>query len=188
MKINTFAVAALLFLPLSSFAAGSAWQYAAIEANESYVVDYKSDHNQAASGPVGFGLAREGDELIASVYYTEAGALRSYGYGCHSHGDHAHCHQESKGEHGNYARLTNKYKAEEMIKAIEAAMEMFVRKVALESAIKSMKIWEAEDIRFSINYDKNGPKQEFMACHYHSGTEMDCHRKGSAGPGEPDKK
>jgi hypothetical protein len=188
MKMNAFAVAALVFLPLSTFAAGSDWQHTTVEATESYAVDYKSDYNKTASEPVGFGLVREGDELIASVYYTEAGVLRSYSYGCHPHGDHAHCHQEGKGEHGTYSRISNKYSASEMAKSIEAALDIFVRKVAPESAIKSMKIWEAEDIRFSISYDKNGPKQEFMTCHYHGGSTMDCHRKGNAGPGEPDQK
>ncbi len=92
------------------------------------------------------------------------------------------------GAHGTYSRLSSRYSAAEMAKAIEASLDIFVRKVAPESAIRSMKIWEADEIRFSINYENNGSKQEFMTCHYHGGSTMDCHRKGNAGPGEPDKK
>jgi|GEM_PF-3041729 len=185
--MKALALVALLVYPASSFA-GSSWQYVTSEATESYSIDYKTDRGQNAPEPAGFSLVREGEETVAKVYYLDASALNSYSYGCHLHGDHAHCHQEGKAEHGSYARLSSKYNAAEMAKAIEASLDIFVRKVAPESAIQSMKIWEAEEmIRFSIAYEKSGPKQEFLACHYHSGTEMDCHRKGNAGPGEPDK-
>jgi hypothetical protein len=187
MKINALAFAALVTLPLNALAS-SAWQPVTIESAESYAVDFKTEFEKTAAEPVGFNIVREGEELVSTVFFTDGAALRSYSYGCHLHGDHAHCHQEGKAEHGNYSRLTSKYNAAEMAKSIEAALDIFVRKVAPEAAIESMKIWEAEEmIRFSISYKKNGPKKEFMACHYHAGTEMDCHRKGNAGPGEPKK-
>jgi hypothetical protein len=188
MKLNAFALMAMIALPFSAFA-GSNWQLAMTEATEQYAIDYKTDFNKTSSEPVSFVIKRAGEELVTTVYFTEAESLRSYTYGCHPHGDHADCEPEGKGEHGAYARLTSKYNSEEMTKAAGDALALFGRRVAPESSVQSLKIWESEElIRLTINYEKDGLKQDFMDCHYHGGRTMDCHRKGTAGPGEPDKK
>ncbi len=186
MKYVLFAM--MILAPTSGFAA-SVWETSMEEATKAYRLDYKADYGREAAEPVGFALQSGDDETITKVYFVDSGALRSFTYGCHQHGNHFDCHREDRGEHGGYVRPSSKYNVAEMSKAVEASLDIFIRKVAPESAIKSMKIWEAEDlIRFSIDYDKAGPRQEFLACHYHSGSEMDCHRKGNAGPSEPERK
>lgn len=186
MKLFIFAL--LTIAPASTFAA-SVWETSTEVATEAYRLDFKAERGQEASAPVGFSLLRGDEETITQVYFLDSGILRSFTYGCHLHDSQFDCHREDRGEHGTFVRPTSKYDAAEMAKAIEASLDIFVRKVAPESAIKSIKIWEAEEmIRFSIAYEKSGSKQEFLACHYHTGTEMDCHRKGNSGPGEPNKK
>jgi len=184
MKLSLIALLSLA--PISSHAA-SAWENATVEATEAYRKDFKAERGQEASEPLGFALERGDDEVITKVYYVDGGKLLSFTYGCHVHGSHFDCHKEDRGTHGVYKRLTNRYKAAEMAKSVGAALELFVRKVGPEASIRTMKFWEAEELlRFSISFEKAG--QEFMSCHYHDGAEMDCHRKGNAGPGEPDKK
>jgi len=179
---------AILILPVTSFAASS-WESSTEAAAVAYRKDYKAERGNEAAEPVGIAMERGDGEIITTVYFQDGEIHRSYIYGCHKHGAGFDCHKEDRGEYGAYKRLSNHYKAEEMAKSIAAALEMFVRKVGPESLIRTMKLWEAEElIRFSITYQKDGIKNEFMACHYHDGKEMDCHRKGNAGPGEPGKK
>jgi hypothetical protein len=174
-------------LPFPSFA--SSWENATKAATEAYRQDFKAERGMDAAEPVGFSMERGDEEIITKVYYLEAGVLRSYVYGCHQHGAHFDCHKEDRGEHGAYRRLTNNYNAAAMAQTVVAVLDLFKLKVAPEAAVQTMKLWEAEDsVRFSIGYEKAGRKMEFMMCHFHGGKEIDCHRKGNAGPGEPEKK
>ena len=180
-----------LLLAFSSFAhAASDWQLAASAATSEYQKDYKSEKGMEAEAPLGLFLVREEEELISKVYYSEGNKLLSFTYGCHLHSaEEFDCHKEDRADHGGYTRLGNAYNTQALVESIPAALEVFTRKLGPESLITSMKLWQAEDlIRFVISYEKNGPKKDFLACHFHGGTtELDCHRKSSAGPGEPEK-
>lgn len=177
----------LLALAISSPAfAASGWQQSVSAAASAYELDFQADHGQAASAPLGFSLEKEEDEILTRVYFVDSGNLRAFDYGCHQHSaEEFDCHRENRADLGAYTRSTSLYSAAEMAKATGLAIELFAAKEAPESAIKSIKAWEAEgNIRFSIRFEKEGEKSSFIACHYH-GTEMDCHRKRDAGPGEP---
>lgn len=180
--------AAFLILPVSSPAASS-WETSTEASIAAYRKDFKAERSKEAAEPVGFAMERGDNETITTVYFQDEAILRSYIYGCHRHGAVFDCHKEDRGEYGAYKRLSSHYKAEQIAQSIAAALDMFVKKVGPESTIRSTKVWEAEEmIRFSFAYENGGIKNEYMACHFHDGKEMDCHRKGSSGPGEPGKK
>lgn len=166
--------------------AASGWQQSVSAAADAYELDFRADHGQAASAPLGFFLEKEEDEFLTKVYFVDNGNLRTFDYGCHQHSpEEFDCHRENRADLGAYTRSTSQYGAAEMAKATGLALEIFVAKEAPESAITSIKAWEAEgNIRFAIRFEKEGEKSSFLGCHYH-GSEMDCHRKREAGPGEP---
>lgn len=177
----------LLALTLSSPAfAASGWQQSISAAASAYELDFQADQGRTAVTPVGFFLEKGDGEFLTRVYFEESGTLRAFDYGCHQHSaEEFDCHRENRADLGAYARSTSLYDAAEMAKATGLALDLFVSKEAPESAITSIKAWEAEgNIRFSIRFEKEGEKSSFIACHYH-GSEMDCHRKRDAGPGEP---
>lgn len=180
---------ALLLLALASSSpafAASGWQQSVSAAASSYELDYQADQGRAASSPLGFFLEKGDGEFLTRVYFVEEGSLRAFDYGCHQHSaDEFDCHRENRADLDAYARSSSLYSAAEFAKATGLAIELFVSKEAPEAAITSIKTWEAEgNIRFSIRFEKEEEKSSFIACHYH-GSEMDCHRKRDAGPGEP---
>lgn len=173
---------------VSSLAQAGDWEISVAAATEEYRADFRSERGLEPADPLGYFLSQEGDETIARTYFTDNGVLRAFDYGCHAHGDHAHCHQEGKADLGAYERSSALYSAAELQKAIPLALEFFAANVAPATAVSSLQLWEAaENIRFVIGYEKDGQAQEFfLGCHYH-GSEMDCHRKRDAGPGQPAK-
>lgn len=179
--------ALLLTLAFSTPAfAASGWEQSITAASSAYELDYKADQGRSASAPAGFFLERGDGEYLTRVYFVEETALRAFDYGCHQHSaEEFDCHRENRADLGAYTRSSSLYSAAEIAKATGLALELFESKEASESAITSLKAWEAEgNIRFSIRFEKEGEKSSFIACHYH-GSEMDCHRKRDAGPGEP---
>lgn len=166
--------------------AASDWQQSVAASASAYKLDFQADSGRAAESPLGFFLEKGDHEVLSRVYFLEGNSLRAFDYGCHQHSaEEFDCHRENRLDLGSYSRSSSRYSAEEMARATGYAIELFAAKEAPESAITSIKAWEAEDnIRFAIKFEKEGEKSSFMACHYH-GSEMDCHRKRDAGPGEP---
>jgi hypothetical protein len=171
----------------------SNFENAMIGSTQSYRADFQSENGKVAPEPYGYFLENEGDETLSTVFHEDwihqesNKYLAASVYGCHEHKPgEFDCHKEDKKNLGDYSRSTNLYNADEMKKSLPLALEFFVRNVAPESTISSVKLWEAfSNIRYVVQYKKDNSIQSyFLACHYHSG-EMDCHRKRDAGPGEP---
>jgi hypothetical protein len=156
-------------------------------ATTAYRADFQTENGRPAPQPYGYFFEKEEGEILSTVFFPENSKMTASVYGCHEHQPgEFDCHKENKLEIGEYARSTNLYSAEEMKKSLPLALDFFTKNVAPEETILTVKLWEAfSNIRFVINYKKgNARVQYFLACHYH-GTEMDCHFKRDAGPGQP---
>ncbi len=179
----------LLALLLANPAAAS-WIPSTEAAIQAFRADYKTDTGRELNKEtLGFRLEKHEDETLVRVYFQNGEMLDANDYGCHLHSaNEFDCHKEDRASLGAYKRSSKLYTIQNLSESLGLAIELFVQKVATESSIQKIKLWEAEqNIRVVLSYDKAGKTaNEFIACHFH-GAHMDCHRKRDAGPGEPDK-
>lgn len=180
----------LAFLPL--FFAGSLArateaeriQAALTEALGLYQAEFQAEEGRPlADELLGFEWQRLSNE--SNLLFFEVKGSDQLGaelYGCHEHGDEAHCDYEESKKPQSYQVPLRNFKLNEMRTAFGEALQLIASRIQPLDQFTSIKIWQdGHDLQVAARSDRG---VSALMCHHHAGA-LDCHRQRQVGAGEP---